>query len=79
MPVPVQAFPHFLRERIRTGRVFRKLDLMLNDSIRETVWLDTLLEAPTKEFARQIKQAEDTRTSQESPGPSANPSFVLNV
>ena len=67
-------FPTSLRERIRTGRAFRKPDRMPRNSIRETVRLDTL-EAPAKGLARQIKQAEDTRTSQESARSINKPEF----
>jgi hypothetical protein len=69
-------FARFLRERIRTGRVFRKLDLMPRNSIRDTVRLDTL-EAPAKELARQIKQTRVHLKSQS--GPSTNPRFILSV
>ena len=52
----------------------KKLDLMASDSSREADRLDKL-EAPGKEFARQVKQEEDKRAAQEKARLISKPKF----
>src|SRR5262249_11699005 len=67
-------FPNFYGSAFGLVAFFRRLDLMPRNSIRETVRLDTL-KARAKELARQIKQAEDMRTSHESTRSISKPKF----